>query len=93
MFIFSKQVSEILVHFKNDQFLTLSRGELYGTTDFIANIGGILGLFMGVSVLSLLELIYYCTVRLTTNIRTRRKAFKDRSNADAFKMFNLYPRK
>lgn len=48
------------------------RSELYGTTDFVANCGGLLGLFMGVSLLSVVEAIYYCTLRLGCNLRKRR---------------------
>lgn len=32
-------------------------------TDFIANFGGILGLFLGVSILSLVEIIYFMAFR------------------------------
>lgn len=32
-------------------------------TDFIANCGGILGLCLGVSLFSIIELLYYCLAR------------------------------
>lgn len=38
----------------------MRRGELFGLTDFIANCGGILGLCLGISFVSLVELLYYC---------------------------------
>jgi Amiloride-sensitive sodium channel len=36
---------------------------MYSSTDFIANFGGILGLFLGVSILSLVEIIYFMAFR------------------------------
>lgn len=53
----------IMLFFKEDQFIALKRAELFGITDFIANCGGLLGLFMGVSLLSIVEIIYFCTIR------------------------------
>ena len=54
-------------------FLTSIRSELYGQTEFLANCGGLLGLFMGFSALSLIEIIYYLTIRLACNLNLRRK--------------------
>ncbi|XP_065361239.1 pickpocket protein 28 [Calliphora vicina] len=69
--------SRLSIFFKEAQFLTSKRSELYGTTDFLANCGGLLGLFMGVSTLSIVEIIYFCTVRLITNLKMRRKKRKE----------------
>ncbi|XP_038106192.1 pickpocket protein 28 [Culex quinquefasciatus] len=51
------------LYFKDSQYISITRNEMYGLTDFVANCGGLLGLFMGVSLLSLVELIYFCTLR------------------------------
>uniref|UniRef100_A0A182PJH0 Pickpocket n=1 Tax=Anopheles epiroticus TaxID=199890 RepID=A0A182PJH0_9DIPT len=51
------------IFFKESYFITSKRSELYGWVDFLANCGGLLGLFMGVSILSLLEICYYITIR------------------------------
>lgn len=69
------QPARLSIYFKEHQFITSKRSELYGQTDFLANCGGLLGLFMGVSVLSIVEVIYYCTLRLgcTLRIRNQRK--------------------
>uniref|UniRef100_T1GJ31 Uncharacterized protein n=1 Tax=Megaselia scalaris TaxID=36166 RepID=T1GJ31_MEGSC len=64
------QISSV---FQRESFLTSRRSELYGTTDFLANVGGLLGLFMGVSMISFVELVYFCTVRLISNLRMRRR--------------------
>lgn len=57
------------IFFKEDQFITSKRSELYGTVDFYANCGGILGLFTGASVLSIVEIIYFWTLRLGCTYR------------------------
>lgn len=76
--------AELKIYFKDMQFTTLRRSELYGWIDFIANCGGLLGtlsywtrdmktrvqlltisgLFIGISVLSVVDLVYYFTMRL-----------------------------
>ncbi|XP_023310707.1 pickpocket protein 28-like [Anoplophora glabripennis] len=61
--------SRLTLFFKSSQFITSQRHELYGPTDFLANFGGLLGLFTGFSVLSLMEAIYFLTVRLCCNSR------------------------
>lgn len=42
----------------------IKRIEAYTTTDFLAICGGLLGLFLGISVLSVIEFIYFATLRL-----------------------------
>jgi hypothetical protein len=62
-------MARLSLFFKEDQFITSKRSELYGRTDFLANCGGLLGLFMGVSLISILEIFYFCTIRLACNLR------------------------
>lgn len=66
------QPARLSIFFKEHQFITSKRSELYGLTDFLANCGGLLGLFMGVSCLSIVEIIYYFTLRLGCSLRLRR---------------------
>lgn len=61
----------IMLFFKEDHFISLKRAELFGITDFIANCGGLLGLFMGVSLLSIVEIIYFCTIRWIYRLKGR----------------------
>lgn len=56
--------SRLVIFFKETQFITYKRYELYGPVDFLANCGGLLGLFMGFSLLSFIELVYFCSLRL-----------------------------
>ncbi|XP_013112148.2 pickpocket protein 28-like [Stomoxys calcitrans] len=69
---FEAVFSHLVIHFKDNEFITSKRSELYGFSDFLANCGGILGLFMGFSILSLVEIIYHATLRLWSNIRSKR---------------------
>ncbi|XP_058827730.1 pickpocket protein 28-like [Topomyia yanbarensis] len=56
-------LSRLGIYYKEAQFIASKRSELFGLTDFLANCGGLLGLCMGVSLLSLVELVYFCSVR------------------------------
>uniref|UniRef100_A0A034WQE2 Sodium channel protein Nach n=1 Tax=Bactrocera dorsalis TaxID=27457 RepID=A0A034WQE2_BACDO len=81
-FITNNKMSRVSIFFKEAQFLTSRRSELYGTTDFLANCGGLLGLFMGVSILSIVEIAYFCSVRLCTNLRMRHARRKELERED-----------
>lgn len=45
----------------------------------VAGIGGLLSLFMGFSVLSIIEALYFCTLRLSCNLQRRRRIKKRRA--------------
>lgn len=53
--------------------LTLKRSEFYGEAAFLASCGGFFGLFMGFSILSLVEIIYYSTIRIVCNYLMRKR--------------------
>jgi Amiloride-sensitive sodium channel len=61
----------VKVFFRETDFPTQFRKELRGNIDFLANCGGLLGLCLGVSVISFLELIYFCTIRQCFGKRQR----------------------
>ncbi len=54
-----KPVSAVHVSFGQKKFQTMRRSERFGFIDFISNCGGLMGLFMGISVMSFVELIHY----------------------------------
>lgn len=83
------QPARLSIFFKENQFITSHRSELFGPTDFLANCGGLLGLFMGASFLSLVELVYFCTLRLYCNLRSRRN--RKRKNRVAAAEANTIP--
>lgn len=57
--------------FQDHEVIGSIRSERYGLVDFISNCGGLLGLFMGVSILSFIEILFYCTIRLICNYMRR----------------------
>ncbi|XP_065161255.1 pickpocket protein 28-like [Atheta coriaria] len=66
-------LSRIVLFFKDMQFIASERDELYGHIDFLANCGGLLGLFTGFSFISLVEVIYFLSLRLLCNMKNKAK--------------------
>ncbi|XP_053686080.1 pickpocket protein 28-like [Sabethes cyaneus] len=94
------QLSHLQVFLKDSQFIPIRRNELFGLTDFLANCGGLLGLFMGVSILSFVEIFYYCVIKpalLWSTVKPSRKesepikaiSWSYESDAMHFRKFNL----
>lgn len=52
-----------MVALKSKWLLPLKRRELFGMVDLLAKFGGLFGLVMGASVISMLEVVYYCIIR------------------------------
>lgn len=61
--------SRVSISFKTHQVMTLKRSEAYTFANFLSMCGGLLGLFLGVSALSVTEVIYYFSLRLFWTIR------------------------
>lgn len=73
-FISSMQPSSISIFFRDHHVVSLRRSELYTYTDFLAVCGGLFGLFLGVSALSVIEFIYFATLRLYWTLRQSKLA-------------------
>lgn len=58
-----ENVEHVAVYFKSDYFLRIRRTEVFGWTSFWSSIGGFLGLLMGGSVLSVIEVFYNIFLR------------------------------
>uniref|UniRef100_T1GE13 Uncharacterized protein n=1 Tax=Megaselia scalaris TaxID=36166 RepID=T1GE13_MEGSC len=56
-------VSSLHISFKEKDFIALRRSELYGFSDFFANIGGLFGLFLGI-----IDLLLWCPSPLGSTI-------------------------
>ncbi|RZF47249.1 hypothetical protein LSTR_LSTR004958 [Laodelphax striatellus] len=69
--------SRLSIYYKDAQFITSHRSELYGLADFLAGCGGLLGLTSGFSILSLVEIIYYLTLRLCNNYSQEKERQND----------------
>ncbi|ERL91445.1 hypothetical protein D910_08775, partial [Dendroctonus ponderosae] len=61
--------TSMIIYFKTNHFITTERHELYAILDMLGSFGGLLGLFTGFSILSLMEIIYFLTVRIICNIK------------------------
>jgi acid-sensing ion channel, other len=62
--------SEALLEFKfkDVDVLPLRRYQPFTFSDFLAQSGGMMGLFAGISALSIIELVYFMTMRWMTNL-------------------------
>jgi acid-sensing ion channel, other len=54
-------------YFGADEYTALKRHASYGVVNFLSNCGGLLGLFIGVSALSVVEVFYFFVIRLTSD--------------------------
>ncbi|XP_077285587.1 pickpocket protein 28-like isoform X2 [Arctopsyche grandis] len=86
-------MARMVLFFKESQFITSRRSELYGQTDFLANCGGLLGLFLGFSILSLIEIVYFITLRAFCNLKSKisgkkTKSQDHRNDTDHIDVFN-----
>lgn len=57
----------ITMKWKDSDYFPMVRFQEYKLTDFFSFFGGILGLFAGISVLSVFEIFYFLTLRLATD--------------------------
>ncbi|XP_045454262.1 pickpocket protein 28-like [Melitaea cinxia] len=60
---FTENMLVIHFYFEDNSFMRFTKGEIFGLTEFLSNTGGLLGLCMGFSMMSLVELLYYMTIR------------------------------
>jgi acid-sensing ion channel, other len=64
-------IASIDIGFRENQFVALKRSQLFGKTELLANCGGLLGLFLGFSIISIVEAFYFLTIRLITDFKTK----------------------
>lgn len=60
--------SSFSIYFAEDEFLVFKRSPSFGTVSLLSNIGGLLGLFLGMSILSLVEIFYFFVIRFINNM-------------------------
>jgi acid-sensing ion channel, other len=65
--------SQIQVLFKSAEFFPLILQQKLTTLDFVSLCGGSLGLFLGISAVSVIELVYFFTIRLFFKMKSRNK--------------------
>ena len=64
---FKKDIGIVNIFFGEERILKYVTLNRMSTLDFLSQIGGSLGLFMGISIISVIELIYWLTFRLFLN--------------------------
>lgn len=60
--------SSASIYYGDDEFVAYRRLESYGNVELLSNIGGLLGLFLGMSVLSIIETVYFFTLRFIDDL-------------------------
>ncbi|XP_063377476.1 pickpocket protein 28-like [Cydia fagiglandana] len=57
------EFTEIIIYYRRPRFVAMQRSELVGLSQFLADVGGTLGLFLGFSFLTLAEIFYYFSIK------------------------------
>lgn len=68
-----KNVAQLSFKFSDETFNPMRRIRLFTVNDFFSYVGGVLGLFAGISVLSFFEIFYFFTLRVVSNFYLPRK--------------------
>uniref|UniRef100_A0A1A9UHP7 Pickpocket protein 28 n=1 Tax=Glossina austeni TaxID=7395 RepID=A0A1A9UHP7_GLOAU len=68
-----RDVSIVHFFYTTNTFRSTTKSEIIGLTEFLSNTGGILSLFMGFSIFSVIEIFYYATLRPYCATRTNKK--------------------
>ncbi|XP_017055900.1 pickpocket protein 28 [Drosophila ficusphila] len=69
----ASEISILHFYYMTNIFRSTTKSEMFGFTEFLSNTGGLLGLFMGFSIFSVIEIFFYITVRPYCASRTLRQ--------------------
>ncbi|XP_017850493.1 pickpocket protein 28 [Drosophila busckii] len=58
-----RSIAVVHMYFKEQTFRASKQTEFIGFSDFLSNVGGLMGLFLGFSFLSIVECIYFALIR------------------------------
>ena len=64
---FKKDIGVVNIFFSDEKILKYVTSNQYSTLEFLVQMGGSLGLYMGISFISIIELIYWFTIRFYRN--------------------------
>ena len=78
---FEKDIAIVNFYFDQSSTIQFKRNLRMTTTDFISQIGGLLGLGIGFSFISLMEILYFILIRLYINVTESYKIKGRRSNS------------
>lgn len=62
-------MSTLTIYFLEEQYLAMERTQLFNFFDLVSNFGGLLSLFTGFSLMSLIEILYFLSLRIYSNTR------------------------
>ncbi|XP_017064505.1 pickpocket protein 28 [Drosophila eugracilis] len=74
----ASEISILHFYYMTNIFRSTTKSEMFGFTEFLSNTGGLLGLFMGFSIFSVIEIFFYITVRPYCASRTLQQRHKRR---------------
>jgi len=66
--IADEEVVEMSFRFKDNEFIPFIRKQQFKLVDFLSQCGGLMGFFAGASALSIIELLYFMTLRVCSNL-------------------------
>uniref|UniRef100_A0AAR5Q842 Pickpocket protein 28 n=1 Tax=Dendroctonus ponderosae TaxID=77166 RepID=A0AAR5Q842_DENPD len=69
---FTQNMAVVQFYFYNSKFTKELKSQLYGFTEILSNVGGLLSLCLGFSFLSLVEIFYFITLRLCCEVFHRK---------------------
>ncbi|XP_018575693.2 pickpocket protein 28 [Anoplophora glabripennis] len=89
---FIKNMAVVHFFFPSSKFSKQVKSQLYGFTEILSNVGGLLGLFMGFSFLSFVELVYFVTLRFLCNyLKTKHKIEGNKNKTPWISNYSVYP--
>ena len=65
---YERDIAMVTFFFETNTVFEFSRDQKLTMVGFISQMGGLLGLWMGFSFISAIEILYWCTIRFTRNI-------------------------
>ncbi|XP_017783361.1 PREDICTED: pickpocket protein 28-like [Nicrophorus vespilloides] len=74
---FAENMAVVHFFFSNDKFIKQTKSELYGFSEFLSNTGGLLGLFLGFSFLSAIEIFYFIFLKTSCSFYKKERNKRD----------------
>ena len=80
---YSQDIGMVNFYFQQSSVLQFKRALRMTTIDYISQIGGLLGLGIGFSLVSAVEIVYWLTLRFVDNLRQHRPSSRPTSVASS----------
>ena len=89
---FEKDISIVDFYFSKSTIVQFKRSERLTWVDYISQIGGLLGLCLGFSMISAIEILYWLTIRLCRNVSSSKVSARQTKKEWAAKRISLEDR-